>query len=109
MNEPTNDKLYAMRLGVMAEAWQSQSKDPKIASLTFDERFALLVDAEHLARDNRRLSRLLKDAQLRLPSACIEDVDTSPARGDRRQLLLPVSDNYSCRSPPGCSRTVSLS
>lgn len=81
MNEPTNEKLYAMRLGVMAEAWQAQSKDPKVASLTFDERFALLVDAEYLARDNRRLGRLLKDAQLRLPSACIEDIDTSPARG----------------------------
>ncbi len=81
MNEPTNDKLYGMRLGVMAEAWQAQSKDPKIASLTFDERFALLVDAEHLARDNRRLGRLLKDAQLRLPAACVEDIDTSPARG----------------------------
>ena len=81
MNEPTSEKLYAMRLGVMAEAWQAQSKDAKVASLTFDERFALLVDAEYLARDNRRLGRLLKDAQLRLPSACIEDIDTSPARG----------------------------
>ena len=81
MNEPTNEELYAMRLGVIAEAWQGQSKDPKVASLTSDERFALLVDAEYLARDNRRLGRLLKDAQLRLPSACIEDIDTSPARG----------------------------
>ena len=81
LNEPTIEKLYGMRLGIMAEAWQGQSKDPKTASLSFDERFALLVDAEHLARDNRKLTRLLKDAQLRLPSACIEDIDTTPARG----------------------------
>jgi len=28
---------------------------------------------------------------------------TFRTRGDQRQLLLPVSDNYSCRSPPGSS------
>ena len=87
MNEPTIEKLYGMRLGMMAEAWQGQSKDAKISSLTFDERFALLVDAEHLARDNRRLGRLLRDAQLRLPNACIEDIDTSPARGIDKALV----------------------
>jgi DNA replication protein DnaC len=87
MNEPTIEKLYEMRLGMMAEAWQQQSKDPKAASLTFDERFAMLVEAEHLARDNRRLSRLLKDAQLRLPTACIEDIDASPARGLEKALV----------------------
>ena len=87
MNEPTVEKLYAMRLGMMAEAWLGQSKDPKIATLTFDERFALLVEAEHLARDNRKLGRLLKDAQLRLPNACIEDVETSPTRGIDKAMV----------------------
>lgn len=81
LNEPTNEKLYAMRLSAMAEAWQVQQKDPKIGALSFDERFALLVEAEHMARDNRRLTRLLKDAELRIPNACIEDVKASPARG----------------------------
>ena len=55
--------------------------------MTSDERFAMLVDAEHIARDNRRLTRLLKDAQLRLPSACIEDIDTSPARRIDKALV----------------------
>ena len=81
LNEPTIEKLYEMRLAAMAEAWVAQQKEPKIGALAFDERFAMLVDAEHLARDNRRLKRLLKDADLRIPNACIEDVRTSPARG----------------------------
>jgi len=81
LNEPTIEKLTALRLTAMAHAWLEQNKNPKIGSLSFDERFGMLVDAEHLARDNRRLGRLIKDAQLRLPSACIEDVETSPARG----------------------------
>jgi DNA replication protein DnaC len=92
LNEPTSEKLYTLRLSVMAEAWAMQAKDPKIAKLSFDERFGLLVDAEYLSRDNRRLNRLLKDAQLRYPTACIEDVECSGARGlDRphfRQLAI---------------------
>ncbi len=36
----------------------------------------MLVDAEHLARDNRRRKRLLRDAELRMPGACLEDVET---------------------------------
>ena len=51
-----------MRLSAMADAWTAQRKDAAIGALSFDERMALLVEAEHMARDNRRLKRLLKDA-----------------------------------------------
>lgn len=87
LQEPTIDKLNELRLTIMAEAWQQQQRDPKVGALSFDERFALLVDAEHQARDNRRLTRLLKDAQLRIPQACIEDVETSAARGIEKSML----------------------
>jgi DNA replication protein DnaC len=86
LNQPTLEKLHALRLSVMAGAWQDQARDPKTSSLGFDERFALLVEAEHMARDNRRLSRLLKSAELRYPHACLEDVDTS--RGVEKPMLL---------------------
>ena len=91
MNEPTMEKLNALRLAAMAGAWMEQSKNPKMASLSFDERFGMLVDAEHLARDNRRLGRLLKDAQLRLPNACVEDIEASPARGIDRAMVRQLS------------------
>jgi DNA replication protein DnaC len=74
-------KLTTLQLSAMAIAWAEQQKDPRVGTLSFDERFALLVDAEYLARDNRRLSRLLKGAQLRIPSACIEDVKASAPKG----------------------------
>ena len=48
--------------------------------LTFDERLGLLVDAECLARENKRLSRLLKEAKLRLGHACIEDIKYAARR-----------------------------
>lgn len=87
VNEQTVQKLYVMRLGAMALAWQEQAGDASTAKLSFDDRFGLLVEAEHLARDNRRLKRLLKAAELRIAGACIEDVKSSVKRGLERQQL----------------------
>ena len=91
LNEPTLERLHALRLGSMADAWEQQQRDTKIGALTFDERFAMLVDAEYAARDNRRLQRLMKDAGLRLPNACIEDVDTATGRGVDRGMLRQLA------------------
>jgi DNA replication protein DnaC len=91
LNEPTIQKLQALRLRSMADAWQSQQRDTAVNALAFDERFAMLVDAEYLARDNRRLVRLLKDAELRIPNACIEDVDTTAARGVDRAMVRQLA------------------
>ena len=87
LNEPTMEKLYEMRLSAMAEAWTAQQKDAAIGALSFDERMALLVEAEHMARDNRRLRRLLKDAELRIPNACMEDVKAVPSRGLEKAMV----------------------
>jgi DNA replication protein DnaC len=91
LNEPTIEKLHALRLGSMAEAWQAQQRDTAAGALGFDERFAMLVDAEFLARDNRRLARLLKDAELRIPGACLEDVDAGAGRGVDRAMLRQLA------------------
>jgi DNA replication protein DnaC len=80
LTEQTMDKLKTMRLDALADAWAEQQKNPEAASLSFDERLGLLVDAEHLFRENRRLRRLLKDAKLRIGQACIENVDYNPKR-----------------------------
>ncbi len=91
LQQPTLEKLFSLRLAPMANAWTAQQKDTSLQSLTFDERFALLVDAEYLARDNRRLTRLLKDANLRIQGACVEDVDVSPNRGLDRAMLRQLA------------------
>ena len=79
LNEPTRDKLKAMRLHAMVETWEQQQADPQASQMTFDERLALLVDAEHLARENRSHRRRLAEAKLKLGQACLEDVEY-PAR-----------------------------
>jgi len=85
--EPTAERLRAMRLGAMADAYLVQQHNPKIAALGFDERLAMIVDAELLFRDNRKLTSRLKEAKLRLGDACIEDIDYPPKRElDKAQI-----------------------
>ncbi len=53
----------------MAAAWTQQLHEPDILALDFDDRFALVVDAEWTARHNRQIARRLGEAHLRLPAA----------------------------------------
>lgn len=92
--EPTLDKLRALRLDAFAAEWAEQHKNPELTKLTFDERLGLLVDAECLARENKRLGRLLKEAKLRLSQASIEDIDY-PARRELDKAV--VRQLASCR------------
>jgi DNA replication protein DnaC len=80
MREPTLEKLQAMRLRVLATTWLEQDKSPDTLALSFDERLALLVDAEMLARENARLAKNLRDAKLRIADACVEGVDFARER-----------------------------
>jgi DNA replication protein DnaC len=85
--EPTYQKLMEMSLVTMAGAFEQQQADPKVLKLEFDDRFAMLVDAEHNARHDRRLERRLREAHLRIPSACMEDLRASSSRGLDKAML----------------------
>ena len=82
LDEPTRHKLLALKLFAMASAWLEQQGRADVQALSFDERFAFLVDAQWLARENKGLARRLKEAQLRISNACVEDIDL----GARRQI-----------------------
>ncbi|HEY4238340.1 MAG TPA: IS21-like element helper ATPase IstB [Kofleriaceae bacterium] len=87
LTEPTSEKLQAMRLETMATTWRDQTGKPDVHKLAFDERFGMLVDAEWLYRENKRLATALRDAKLRISSACIEDIEYSTKRElDRAQV-----------------------
>jgi hypothetical protein len=91
LTTPTLDKLRAMKLDAMAKAWEAQQQDPAVAQLAFDERLGLLVDAERLARENRRMTHSLAQAKLKLSHACLEAVDFSARRGLDRSLVRQLA------------------
>lgn len=80
LNQPTLEKLKSMNLNSLAAAWLAQQQDPQTTSLSFDERLGMLVDAEWLARENKRLTRALREAKLKLSTACLEDIDYAARR-----------------------------
>ena len=84
LNSQTTDKLLQLRLSTMSETYlRLESRQNE---LSFDELFGLIVDSEWTSRRNKRLSRLLKDADLRL-NASIEDINFVQPRGlDRNQI-----------------------
>lgn len=111
--QPTIEKLKAMKLDRLAQTWLEQQKSAEHQQLAFDERFSLLVDAQYLAQQNKRMDRALKQAKLKLSNACLEALDYAAARGlDRahmRQLATGrwIVEHLNCvvTGPTGVGKT----
>lgn len=88
--QPLLDKLVLLRLPAFRDGLQEQLGNPKYADLAFEERLALLVDAECTRRHGRRIERRLQQANFPQPAA-IEDLDLSPGRGLDRHLVLELA------------------
>ncbi len=86
LNQQTIEKLYVMRMRGMADAFTQQQEDPQITELSFEERFALMVDRQWTWRQNHALQRRLRDGRLQGP-VCIEDIDFRAARGLDKQVV----------------------
>ncbi len=89
---PTVERLRAMKLRGMAEAFARQMEDPNILQLSFEERFSLLVDHQWLDRQNRALACRLKLARFG-HQACVEDIDYNHPRGLDRGLVKSLSSS----------------
>lgn len=109
---PTLDNMRALKLFAMVQALETQIGMKDVEEMDFTERLGLLVDAELIARENKRLQSRLKNAKLRL-SACIEDLDVKAARGLDRSVVaaLATSDwlkqrrNVTVTGPTGAGKT----
>ena len=108
LNQPTIDKLCAMRMRGMAEALQQQMREPDIHQLSFEERLGLLIDRQWDWRQNRALERRLQSARLK-GQACVEDIDYRTPRGLDRAMLRSLTQQSSwvacfCWVRPGSAR-----
>lgn len=86
----TVEKMHALRLAALAEAFEAQLTRPEFAELNFAERVGLLVDAEWTAREQKSQKRRLKAAALR-HQACLEDIDWTLPRGLDRSVVLSLA------------------
>jgi len=74
----------------MAEHFKEQHNKPGIHSLSFEERFAFLVEAEWLMRRNKRTERLARQAGFRV-SAAVEDIDWHGKKGIHKPEIVKHS------------------
>jgi DNA replication protein DnaC len=89
LNQPVLNKLRALKLNSMADALNEQLQKP-LLDLDFEQRLALLVDKEWLARENSKLKRRLTQAKIQ-QNACIEDIDYEQSRGIVKSKVLELS------------------
>ncbi len=111
LNQPTLEKLRALKLTGMANAFQEQLSQP-LPDLDFESRLGILVEQEWLIRENRKLQRRLQQAKLQ-QSACIEDINYEKSRGLVKAKILELSRsqwlnqrlNLLITGPTGCGKT----
>ena len=101
LTEQTIEKLYAMKLNGMAEAWTEQRQQPQSNDLNFDDRLAFLVDRQWIWKENRALITRLKYAKLR-QNACLEDIDFRHPRGLKRATLDQLASCQWIRHHQNC-------
>ncbi len=111
LNQPTLEKLRALKLTGMADALQEQLQKP-LLDLDFESRLGLLVEQEYLLRENRKLKKRLTQAKLQ-QAACLENIDYEQPRGLVKAKLLELSRsqwlqkrfNLLITGPTGCGKT----
>lgn len=86
------DQLAALRLPAFRQALEAQFASPHYDELPFEERLALLVEQEHLQRQDNRLKRRLRQARFQ-QTAMVQDIDLSAKRGLQRQFVLQLAQN----------------
>jgi len=91
LNEQTLTQLKSLRLDGMAAALADHASSSAASELRFEERLALLVQREIDWRDDKRLTRLLKAAKLKVSAACIEDINRRASRGLDRHLITALA------------------
>lgn len=92
LNQPTLEKLQTMKLHGMADAFRTQLETTDASQLSFEERFAMLVDQQWLWKENRALARRLRSAKLK-ERGVIEDIDYQHPRGLDRKLIRTLASS----------------
>ena len=90
LTQPTIEKLSALGLKGMAEAFREQAESADLQQLSFEERFGLLIDRQWNWRQNRALERRVRNGRLQGP-ACVEDIDFRTTRGLERQVVRSLT------------------
>lgn len=90
MIQTTIEKLSDMRLYAMASKAAELSTSPAASHLGAEEFLSFCVDAEYDKRKQSRLQRLQKNAHVKFPSACVEEIDYKQRRNLSKDEIADI-------------------
>ena len=67
-------RFTEFRCGAMGRRLKEMVENPVFDSMTFEEKMKDLIDTEVTSRQENKIIRLVKQANFKIPDACIEDV-----------------------------------
>lgn len=79
--------LLSFRIRAFADRAAELALDPATDDLTFTQKLELCIEAERLARANRRTAKKNREARFACPGACIEDIVYMPNRSISRESI----------------------
>ena len=89
------DKLLQLNLNKMAELYLDQTNKKQYTELSFDERFAMLIDGELVDKKNKAIELLRRNATIKYPRANTADIEYYPERKlDKNQTIQFSECNY---------------
>jgi len=88
---PLQELTDKLKLGAFYTAYIEQETQPAYSELPFAKRVQMLLEAEELDRDNKKLQRLIKQAKLHERGASISEINFTPDRNLDKSVLLDLA------------------
>lgn len=113
MEAETLRKLDEMKLIGMMEKFKELFASARTREMSYEDIVATLVDSEYDRRRKSRIASLLKAARIKLPSACVEEVEFSAARNLKKDVFrelqsctfIEKSQNILISGPTGTGKS----
>jgi len=112
MNFELKKALTTLELGDLVRIIELQEKDLTLMDLSFDERLEILLSTLVQERENRLISRLIRNSFIKYPHASVETLDYS-ARDINKNVIINIanmgfmstSTNLILTGPTGSGKT----
>ena len=84
-----------LKLNAFYNAYVEQETQPAYSDLPFEKRVQMLLEAEELERDNKKIQRLLRQAKLHEKGANVSDIHFTADRNLDKSVILDLAGgNY---------------
>lgn len=80
-------EMVSFRIRAFADKAKDIAQDPSLDRLSFNEKIGLCIEAERLARQDRKTARYHRQARFANPGACIEGIEYLPNRSINRESI----------------------